>query len=125
MAEAVAASPLCLLLLVLLRLILRSKWLAGLLFIPIVAAVSVRWRAADPVNWFFESSTAMLLMLALVRFGLVTTIAGIFTAWSIWNQPITSDLRTWYARSTVVEFVMVVALATAAWKLTTKPKPSL
>ncbi len=122
MVEAVAASLLCLLLLVLLRLILRSRWLAAVAFIPIVAAVSVRWRAADPLNWFFESSMAMLLMLALVRFGLVTTIAALFTAWSIWNQPITSDLTTWYARSTVVEFVMVVGLATVARKLTTKAR---
>jgi hypothetical protein len=120
MIEAVAASLLCLLLLVLLRLILRGKWLAGAAFIVVVAAVSVRWRAADPLNWFFELSMAALLMLALVRFGLVTAIAAIFTAWSVWNQPITSNLDIWYAQSTIVEFVMVIGLATAAWRLTTR-----
>jgi len=120
MIEAVAASLLCLLLLVLLRLILRGKWLAGAAFIVVVAAVSVRWRAADPLNWFFELSMAALLMLALVRFGLVTAIAAIFTAWSVWNQPITSNLDIWYAQSTIVEFVMVIGLATAACRLTTR-----
>ncbi len=120
MVQAVAAALLCLLLLVLLRLILRGKWLAGAAFILVGAAVSVRWHAADPLNWCFESAMVVLLMIALVRFGLVTAIAAIFTAWSIWNQPITSDLSIWYAQSTILEFVMIVALATTAWVLTTK-----
>jgi hypothetical protein len=120
MTQAMAASLLCLLLLVLLRLMLRGKWLAGAAFILVAAAVSVRWRAADPLNWCFELSMAALLMLALVRFGLVTAIAAVFTAWSVWNQPITSNLGIWYAQSTLIEFVMVIALSTAAWRLTTK-----
>jgi hypothetical protein len=50
---------------------------------------------------------------ALVRFGLVTLAAAIFTVDTVGDLPITTNTSLWYFGSTV--FVMAAVVVLAAW----------
>jgi len=96
-----------------LRVLLRNRWLAAAVFVAIWTAIqtlgSDRLAIQVPV-WMAIYSIAAF---ALVRFGLVTLAAAVFTADSMGNIPMTLNPSLWYFNATV--FVTLAVLALAVW----------
>jgi hypothetical protein len=104
-------------------LILRKRRLAGAAFVAIYCAVLVQWGTAGKITWAFEAAAAIIFMVALVRFGLVTGIAALLVVRMSLLLPITSDFSAWYASSTVFGVGTLAALATAAGLLAMRVWP--
>ena len=99
-------------LVVLLRVLLKNRWVAALAFtllftVPKVLGSSHVWIEA-PV-WFAVYGIAAF---AVVRFGLIVLAMGVLTVDVLLNVPMTLDFSTWYAGrslSVVLGFVLVAA----------------
>ena len=96
--------------LVILRVILRRPWLA-------VSALFL-WRAWDDLFdefWHIELTGEALefglLMVGLIRFGLLTSIAMSFASGLISTFPISTEFSAWYGSQTIFAMIVVVLLA--------------
>ena len=100
-------------LLVLLRIIVRNRWLAAGLFVvllslPKIAGSDYLWT--DSVVWVLIYGIAAY---AVVRFGLIALAMAIIVANIMLNVPSTADLSRWYAPN--VLFVVLVFAVIAIW----------
>jgi hypothetical protein len=99
--------------LVLLRVLVRNRWLAAVLFVAVYAGPKVlasNHRLIDTPIWLIIYGISAF---AVVRFGLVTLLAAVFVANLMLNLPYTLDTSRWYA-GTTMGLVLSVALL-AAW----------
>lgn len=99
--------------LVLLRIVLRSPWLAAWVFVailtvPKVAASSQLWL--DLAIW---GPIYGIAAFAVVRFGLIALAMAIIVANTVLNLPCTGDLSRWYAPN--VYFVILIFVGIAVW----------
>jgi hypothetical protein len=96
-----------------LRVLLRNKWLAAAVFV----AIWTTFQSLGTTHPFTDVPAVMAIYviaaIALVRFGLVTLAAAVFTADSLGNLPATLNPSIWYFSSTM--FVMAVVILLAAW----------
>jgi hypothetical protein len=110
---AVRGTLLFFFMLFILRVLLRNKWLAAAAFI----AIWTTFQLLGSPHPLIESPVIMAIYViaavALVRFGLVTLAAAVFTADTVGNLPITMNPSMWYFGSTV--FVMASVVVLAAW----------
>jgi serine/threonine protein kinase len=110
---AVRGTLLFFFLLFILRVLLRNKWLAAAAFV----AIWTIFQAAGSNHPFIDVPTVMAIYViaavALVRFGLVTLAAAVFTADAVGNLPITTNPSLWYFGNPI--FVMATVAALAAW----------
>jgi hypothetical protein len=99
-------------LVVLLRVLVKNRWLAASLFVLLFTVPKV--LASDhplmelPV-WLFIYSVAAV---AMVRFGLIVLALGVLTVDGLLNVPITLDFSNWYAArslSVLLGFVVIAA----------------
>ena len=99
-------------LLVLLRVVLRREWLAAAAFVVLVVVMIGTLGANYPVLAAVHGLVvATVVYTTLVRFGLVATAMIVFfTAIDDWS-PLTLDLSTWYADSTIAALLLVAAVA--------------
>ncbi|HJZ66169.1 MAG TPA: serine/threonine-protein kinase [Candidatus Acidoferrum sp.] len=100
-------------LLVLLRILVRNRWLAAALFVviftlPKVAGSGHFW--SDIVVW---GLIYVIAAYAVVRFGLITLATACLVANVLLNVPITRDFSRWYAPN--VYFVVLIFVAIAVW----------
>ena len=95
------------------RVLLRNRWLAAAVFVAIWTAIQTLGGDHVAINIPTMIAIYSIAALALVRFGLVTLAAAVFTADSLGNVPITLNPSLWYFSSTV--FVTVAVLLLAAW----------
>jgi hypothetical protein len=104
-----------LLLLVLLQLIFRRRWAAGIGFVLLVGCLWIQWDDRVPVQIIEALMVAGLMLLLLVRYGLVAALASLWAVFLLRNVPLTSDLSAWYADQTrfAVGLLMFVAIAAA------------
>jgi len=109
-------------LLFLLRVVLRRTWLAVVTFVAILILTAMGSLSSvhDPAALRSELLAAMTtaiffstLAVALVRFGLVVTIVGLFVSDVFQEMPYTLDFSNWYASRVFVVILSVIALA--AW----------
>lgn len=108
---SIQATLLFFFMLLLLRIVLRNPWLAGVAFVTI-------WVALKTLDSNYKSVailTAILIygiaLVVVMRFGLVALAVGIFTADLLGNVPLTADLSTWYAPHGLFALACVVGLA--------------
>jgi serine/threonine-protein kinase len=99
------------LVLFLLRVLLRRRWLASLAFVVIFAAPSLLASRYLPLEGPVQLAVYSIAALAVVRFGLVALAAGILTVNLLLNVPVTASLSSWYAGSMAFVFLSVLALA--------------
>jgi len=89
----------------------RSEWIAGVLFI----AIFVGMRSLQSTHAALDLPTNLMiygiLVLIVLRFGLVPLAVGAFTVDMLGNVPFTSDFSAWYAGTSALTLVSVVALA--------------
>jgi serine/threonine-protein kinase len=96
--------------LVLLRVLVRNRWLAAALFVVIFTFPKVlgsEHLLTDLTMWFVVYAIAAL---AVVRFGLITLAMAVFTANVLLSVPFTTDLSSWYAPSAICLILSFVAI---------------
>jgi predicted Ser/Thr protein kinase len=93
--------------------IARTEWIAAFFFVVIM--VGLRWlqlpHPAVQVPVF--AGIFILLAVVVLRFGLVPLAVGAFTVDTFLNVPFTADFSAWYAGSSALALLVLVALA--AW----------
>jgi hypothetical protein len=97
----------------LLRVALRSKWLAAAGYVAIFATLNALANAHPAILapvWVVVFSIAAY---AVTRFGLITLTVAIFTANVLLNVPYTLDFSNWYATDVLAIVLSFVAIA--AW----------
>jgi serine/threonine-protein kinase len=112
-AGAVIAPLAITFLLTLLRALVRRDWLAAAIAVLIIGLPA--FLGAPPpaalVNLFFVS----LVVLAFIRFGLLTLSASCFIFFWLESLPLTTNLSAWYAGTSLLAMFLVTALAVLAF----------
>jgi len=109
--SAVFLSLLALLFLFVFRAIFRRMWLAAAaltIFIVILMAPTTL------IYLFFEVLVAALAVFALIRFGVLALLSGIFVLLTLRAFPLTTDFSAWYAGSSLFAIGSVLALTAYA-----------
>ncbi len=96
MITAMYVGLLLLLFLVLLRLLLKRKWLVAITFILIFVGASAQWGSHDFPSWIVQGLTGMLFLYLMVRNGLVAIIFCGVTRMLLSEFPVTFDFTVWY-----------------------------
>jgi serine/threonine protein kinase len=115
--EALYMGLLYLLSLVLFQLLIGRRWIASLTFV-ILASASMAAQQWQDIGWISCLQALLvtgLILMLLVRFGLVATLAALWAVYLLRDVPVTSDQMAWYARQTrfAVGFLSILALAAA------------
>jgi eukaryotic-like serine/threonine-protein kinase len=128
--EALYMGLLYLLSLVLFQLVIGRRWIASITFVVLLSA-SIAAQHLPDFSWVQCVQALLitgLILLLLVRFGLVATLAALWATYLLRDVPITSDMGIWYARQTrfAVGLLTVVAIAaavfaTCSWRHKTAP----
>ena len=115
--EVLYMGLLYLLSLVLFQLVVGKRWIASLTFVVLVSASTVaqQWQDAGWIQCIEALLLTGLVLMLLVRFGLVSTLAALWAIYLLRDVPVTSDMTIWYARQTrfAMGFLSVAALAAA------------
>jgi hypothetical protein len=99
------------LVLVMLRVFLRNRWLAAAAFVIIFATIRTLgsdYPVTDGIVWLLIYAIAAV---ALVRFGLIVLATGGFMANAVLNLPYTFNLSNWYALNAYLILAIFVALS--------------
>jgi hypothetical protein len=98
-------------LLFVLRVLLRKEWLAAIVFVALWVALKT---LGSDYPWIDGSAWALIYGVAAIvafRFGFVALAIGLFVTDLVLNAPLTLDFSFWYAGSTLLPLLSVVALA--------------
>ena len=99
--------------LVVLRVLVRIPWLAGVLFIALFLAPKLLSSSHPMIEAPIWLIIYVIAAVAVVRFGLVVLATATFTANTLLNVPSTLDFSNWYALNSVLVLLGFVAIA--AW----------
>jgi len=97
-------------LLLLLRLLLRKQWLAVGVWV-VLLAVLFREEGQSLLGLLFSGLIAVLLILVLIRFGLLSLTVAFFVASVFFYSPITLDFSAWYAGRSLFALLFFATLA--------------
>jgi serine/threonine-protein kinase len=110
--SAIGHSVMLLFLLLLLRLVLRSGWLAACAFIPVATAY---FCLQDPeptyATWICNGLAVALFTWILVRFGLLASVTGLTVLNLLTALPITTDTSAFYFGNGLLVMGLVFAVA--------------
>jgi Protein kinase domain len=110
--SAIGHSLMFLLLLLLLKLVLRSVWLAACAFVPVATAY---FCLPDPestyATWICIGLTVALFAWIVVRFGLLATVTGLAVLNLLTAVPITTDSSAFHFGNGLLVMGLVFALA--------------
>jgi hypothetical protein len=105
----------------LLWLLLKRRWLAVLFFVAIQTLVGP--PAALSVHTALLVLAYGLWAYAVMRFGVVTAVALVFTWAVLGHFPLTANLSAWYATSALLAMASVLALAIYGFRTTLAGRP--
>jgi hypothetical protein len=118
--DAVMASAGFALLLVLLRMLLRSTWAAAVLWVVICTAVSPYRAISVQIVVFF-----MILAVLYIRLGILAMTIMLFTAVVMVNLPFTLDTSSWLFPQSLAVIGTLVGLALWALRTSTRGQKAL
>ena len=115
--RAIFYSLFALFFLLLLRAVLKKTVVAWAAW---VGAIAVLLAPAEqkPLDYILGVSLALLLLLALNRYGLLTCAFGFFWYLLLTSVPLTIDVHRWYLGTSMAVIAMLVASLTAAQRMT-------
>jgi serine/threonine-protein kinase len=100
-----------LILLVLFRLLLRSKWAAVIALVVLAITMdSLNTPVATSIGLPAAVVTTVLMVGVLVRFGAVAIMMAHFVLGELPRYPVTLDFSTWYAGGSALSLAVVVAI---------------
>jgi predicted Ser/Thr protein kinase len=97
----------------LLRIVLRSKWLAAAAFVALWSAMNTLQGHHPEIMLPVWLAVFSIAAFAVTRFGLITFAFAVFTANVLLGLPYTLDFSLWYADSALLVLLSFVAIA--AW----------
>jgi hypothetical protein len=118
--DAISKAMIVLFLIFVLRLVVRSGGVATALCVTIMTFAAISWTppgvtetgSRDPVVLAVVIGTgAALVIFALTRFGLLTTVTAILTLSILTEFPVTADLSSWYFGTAITGLIAVLAMA--------------
>jgi len=120
--SAVLYGMVFLFMLVLLRLVLRSSWIAMPAWCILVANP---FRAGDPlVDWGVGVLGAAAMYLVLMRCGLLGLTITLLFLFNLVEIPLTLDLSAWYAWYALPAVLFLTAMAVYAFRVSLGGKPA-
>jgi hypothetical protein len=125
LGQSVITGLASLFLLFLLRLMLRSPWMAATAW---VLLISVPWSLASGPFWVSLLVTAVLngvFVLLLLRVGLLSMVAAFYTMGLFVMFPVTGELSAWYAGAGVTALLALAALAVFGFTTALAGRPAL
>jgi len=108
---------------VILRVVLRKPWLATGAFVLLFATLAALQADVPAIAAATGVIVGSIFAVMLVRFGLVTFAAAAFTGSMRETCPLTFDLSTWYASSSVVCTGVVIAVTLYAFYTSLAGRP--
>lgn len=100
-------------LLVLLRILVRNRWLAAGLFVMIFTLQNIAGSEHLWIDIAVWTVIYAIAAYAVVRFGLIALSMACFVANVLLNVPVTKDFARWYAPNAY--FVILIFVVIAAW----------
>ncbi len=94
----------------LLRALTHREWLAASIFV-LIFVVQAALGSNSLIAALFAGFTWVLMVVALLRFGLVTLATCFFVSDLLGSVPLTTDFSAWYAGSALAVLLAVLALA--------------
>ena len=101
--------------LVLLRVLVRNRWVAAALFVAIFSAPKILGSDHIVVETIVWVTIYAIAAFAVVRFGLIVLGTATFMANTLLNVPCTLDFSNWYAAHCLL--IVVTFVAVAVWGL--------
>lgn len=99
----------------LLRVLLRNRWLAAVVFV----GIWVFYKSLGAQHLAIHIPTMILLYgtaaFVMVRFGLIALVSGFFVTDLLLNLPMTSDVSSWFIGAVIFPYAGVLALAVWAF----------
>ena len=99
--------------LVLLRVLVRNRWVAAALFVVIFTASKILGSDHIVVETIVWMAIYVIAAIAVVRFGLIVLGTAAFMANMLLNLPYTLDFSNWYAAHCL--FIVLTFVAIGAW----------
>jgi serine/threonine-protein kinase len=93
------------------RLVTRSEWGAAALLCLLSVVLQNLGASHAAVGVVFSVAAGALTFYVLIRYGLVALAAALFASEMLINFPLTLDFSKWYAGSSLVALMAVLALA--------------
>jgi hypothetical protein len=123
---AITTGLVFLLIMLLLRVVVRLKWLAAVLFWLLLTAAFTSISAYDTFQPLLTNALLVAaIVLVLTRVGLLAVIVGQFVRMMIMSNPITADLGVWYSPAGVFAVVLVTALLLYGFRTALAGRPIL
>ena len=111
LVSSIEATLMFFFILFLLRVLLRRSVLAAVAFIALMSATKILGSSYPAAMAPTVVAVYAIAAIAVVRFGLVTLAAGIWTVDLLLSVPVTSDPSSWYAGSTAFVYLSILGLA--------------
>jgi hypothetical protein len=89
----------------------RSEWIAAVPFIAIWVVIQAMHSTHPAVEVPRIFLVYLVLVIVLLRFGLVPLAVGVYTVDMLANVPFSADFSAWYATTSLLTLISVVALA--------------
>jgi serine/threonine-protein kinase len=102
-------------LVLLLSMIVRRDWLGFIVGWLVFAAALAFLGGGEIVNWLSASVTAGIISFVLFRYGLLAVISCLVFLHFYLFFPVTTNLTSWYATGGVIDLLLMLALAFAAF----------
>jgi serine/threonine-protein kinase len=118
-------------LLIALRVLLRTQWIAVPVYVVVCMAISFSLPAGSygtatvlisVLAWLLRYS---LFVLVVMRFGLLSFAVMLLVDFRLWDLPITLDFSAWYATGSIVAILTLVALAAYGFHTALAGRPLL
>jgi hypothetical protein len=97
-------------LLLVFTIILRQQWLALGVLLILISIISTLLGGPNLLGTPFSVLGALMLVVALYRFGLLTAISALFVSHLMVFFPMTTELTAWYATNFTIALAICVAL---------------
>ena len=94
-----------------LKVVLRRDWFAAAVFVAIFTLAKTLGRSHLSVELPAAILIYTIAVIIVARFGLVPLASAVFTVGLLANVPFTADFSAWYASTSIVMLLSVVALA--------------
>jgi serine/threonine-protein kinase len=123
--DAIGKAITTLFLVCILRLVVRSSEVAAALSAAMLTFLGMAWRppgvtetgSRDPiVQAVIIGAAVALTIIALTRFGLLTTVTVILTTLILTEFPVTADLSSWYFGTAIAGLIAVLGTAAYGYK---------
>ena len=123
LANALLSSMMIMMMLLLFRVILRKQWLAVSTFFLLWTSILALGLDHSWVSIWFLLIVHALMLVVLLRYGLLASIAMFTFHLMSWRLVSTLDLSAWYSRGSLVTLLLLTALAAYAFYISLAGRP--